>query len=400
MSNSNIKEVSLFDLYGEKIYIKDKTSRANVGTITIKKENDTSYASSYKLYINDVSVGDTINIPKDMVVQSGSLKECTTENQPISGLLIGDKYIDLLIANSDNQHIYISLKDIVDLSDYYNKNEVDKLVSFSGKETDYGTISVENNEISISSAVGKRVVTDSDGTTNKGEIFNDYISNIASGNYSHAHGFNNSAEGMASDSTGLSNISSGKGSHTNGVVCEAIGDYSSCIGYGLVTKGNSQTAVGKLNEYDEENKYAFIVGVGSNESSTIEDLSSAVRKNGFAVDWNGNIEFLGDAFYHENGNKVSLKELLMNNGKLFSNTIPEDSILVNNTKYQIGHISSDINCKLPSTGSEIELTFGTLDPPYNLYCENCLSFTTSRNTYYHIVFYYDKTLGAWYPKVY
>ena len=104
--------------------------------------------------------------------------------------------------------------------------------------------------------------------------------------------------------------------------------------------------------------------------------------------------------YFENGNKVSLKELLMNNGKLFSNTIPEDSILVNNTKYQIGHISSDINCKLPSTGSEIELTFGTLDPPYNLYCENCLSFTTSRNTYYHIVFYYDKTLGAWYPKVY
>lgn len=397
MNDTIKKEVSLFDLYGEKIYIKDKTSREHISTITIKKENNTSYASSYKLYINNVAVGDAIDIPKDMVVQSGTLKECTTINQPINGLKVGDKYIDLLIANSNNQHIYISLKNIIDLSDYYNKAEIDKKISFTGKETNYGTIEIQNNEISILSAVGKKQINILDDNTNIGEVFNDYNTNVASGNFSHSHGFNNSSRGLASDSTGLSNISSGRASHSNGCVCEAIADYSSCLGFGLVTKGMYQTAVGCLNEYDEENKYAFIVGVGTRKS-TIEELDSVIRRNGFTVDWNGNIEFIGDAFYYENENRISLKEALLNGGKLFSNTIPDNNILINNTKYQIGILSKDITITLPETGTEIEIDFAITDVVHNINCDY-LSLNTVANTYYQVIFSYDKSLSRWFSSV-
>ena len=397
MSDTNKKEVALFDLYGEKIYVKDKSSRESIYSITIKKEDTTNYASSYRLYINNIAIGDVINIPKDMVVQSGTLEECTTLNQPINGLKIGDKYIDLLIANSNNQHIYISLENIIDLSDYYNKAEIDKKISFTGKETNYGTIEIQNNEISILSAVGKKQINVLDDNTNIGEVFNDYNTNVASGNFSHSHGFNNSSRGLASDSTGLSNISRGRASHSNGCVCEAIADYSSCLGFGLVTKGMYQTAVGCLNEYDEENKYAFIVGIGTRKS-TIEELDSTTRRNGFTVDWNSNIEFLGDAFYYENGNKISLKETLSNGGKLFSNNIPEDNVLINNTKYQIGVLSNNITINLPEIGTEIEVDFAVTDTIHNINCDY-LQLNVVENTYYQIIFNYDKSLNTWFSSV-
>ena len=50
-----------------------------------------------------------------MVVQSGAVKTCETKDQPVAGLEVGDPYIDLLIANADDQHIYIPVKDLVDV---------------------------------------------------------------------------------------------------------------------------------------------------------------------------------------------------------------------------------------------------------------------------------------------
>lgn len=78
------------------------------------------YAKSYKLQVkngetwSDISDSSSINIPKDMVVESGSIKECTTDNVPVSGYKKGDKYIDLVIANKADAHIYINVKDLVD----------------------------------------------------------------------------------------------------------------------------------------------------------------------------------------------------------------------------------------------------------------------------------------------
>lgn len=80
-----------------------------------------SYAKVYKLQIKpsgsdewvDVTGASQINIPKDMVVESGSVKECTVDGQP-SGFKKGDKYIDLVIANKTDSHIYIPVNDLVD----------------------------------------------------------------------------------------------------------------------------------------------------------------------------------------------------------------------------------------------------------------------------------------------
>lgn len=76
---------------------------------------ETGYSATYHLTKDGVNVGAAINIPKDMVVQSGSVKTCTTADDPVEGYVVGDKYIDLLLANATNQHIYIKVTDLIDV---------------------------------------------------------------------------------------------------------------------------------------------------------------------------------------------------------------------------------------------------------------------------------------------
>lgn len=81
--------------------------------IGLTENSSTTYAKSYVLKQGDREVG-TINIPKDMVVSSGSLKSVTSADNPYTGAKVGDKYIDLVIANSTSEHIYIPVSDLID----------------------------------------------------------------------------------------------------------------------------------------------------------------------------------------------------------------------------------------------------------------------------------------------
>ena len=56
-----------------------------------------------------------IDIPKDMVVESGSVGTVTTADVPYTGAQVGDKYIDLVIANATSDHIYIPANSLVDV---------------------------------------------------------------------------------------------------------------------------------------------------------------------------------------------------------------------------------------------------------------------------------------------
>lgn len=56
-----------------------------------------------------------IDIPKDMVVESGSVGTVTTADVPYAGAQVGDKYIDLVIANASSDHIYIPANSLVDI---------------------------------------------------------------------------------------------------------------------------------------------------------------------------------------------------------------------------------------------------------------------------------------------
>lgn len=73
------------------------------------------FSATYQLLREGVAVGDRIDIPKDLVVQSGEVKTCTQANVPVAGYQVGDVYIDILLANADNQHIYIKATDLVDV---------------------------------------------------------------------------------------------------------------------------------------------------------------------------------------------------------------------------------------------------------------------------------------------
>lgn len=58
------------------------------------------------------------------------------------------------------------------------------------------------------------------------------------------------------------------------------GNNAAVFGYHNIASGNEQTVMGKYNVEDTENKYAVLVGGGSNEEN---------RKNIFALDWSGNL---------------------------------------------------------------------------------------------------------------
>lgn len=104
----------------------DKALSANQGKIlkdaidnisySIKKldtaEGDNS--SSYQLIGKDGTVfGDTINIPKDLVVSSGSVKVVEADGAPYAEAKIGDLYIQLDLANSGDS-LYIPANKLVD----------------------------------------------------------------------------------------------------------------------------------------------------------------------------------------------------------------------------------------------------------------------------------------------
>ena len=96
-------------------YIKNKPTIPSVPEYSVAEVSTSSgYAKSYQLTKNGTGIGTVINVPKDMVISGGSVKTVTTANSPYDGAVIGDKYMDLVIANAASNHIYIPVKDLVD----------------------------------------------------------------------------------------------------------------------------------------------------------------------------------------------------------------------------------------------------------------------------------------------
>lgn len=106
-------------------------SLVNGKTVTVEKKGtaDTGFLASYVVKQGGSQVGATINIPKDFLVKSGSVKTCSTANVPVTGYVVGDKYLDLIINTKDgsgsDEHLYVLVSDLVDVpvdwSDIDNK---------------------------------------------------------------------------------------------------------------------------------------------------------------------------------------------------------------------------------------------------------------------------------------
>lgn len=118
-ANAQVNKIERITVNGKDTSITNKTvdiTTPNLEAYSISKLStaQAGYSTTYQLTKNGTKVGDYINIPKDMVVQSGSVKTVSTANSPVSGYKVGDKYIDLVLANATNSHIYILVTDLID----------------------------------------------------------------------------------------------------------------------------------------------------------------------------------------------------------------------------------------------------------------------------------------------
>ena len=85
-------------------------------TVTITETTDglaSDIAKKYTFTQNGTEIG-SINLAKELVVTAGSVKEATEADKPYAGAKVGDKYIELVIANQEAP-IYVPAKDLVDI---------------------------------------------------------------------------------------------------------------------------------------------------------------------------------------------------------------------------------------------------------------------------------------------
>gem|GEM_PF-5315833 len=76
-----------------------------------------------------------------------------------------------------------------------------------------------------------------------------------------------------------------------------------------------------------------------------------------------------------------------------------DNILQPSKTYQLGVLTSDITLTLPeATISDIEVDFAIADTTYNINCDY-LQLNVVENTYYQVIFSYDKSLNTWFSSV-
>ena len=133
----------------------------DIYSITKETLNDDSeFSAVYHLTKNGNNEGVSINIPKDMVVSSGEVKTVSNANIPYEGAAVGDKYIELILANANNDKLYIPANGLVEyLTSGSNANSMinisisnDHKITASIKEH-----SITNNELStsINTSLGK-----------------------------------------------------------------------------------------------------------------------------------------------------------------------------------------------------------------------------------------------------
>lgn len=97
-------------------YVDTKVGAVTVPAYTLTKSTSTDYAAVYHLQKDGANVGEAINIPKDMVVESGKVVWGSYANgtfTPATDKKNATPYIELTLANSSANKIYIAVADLV-----------------------------------------------------------------------------------------------------------------------------------------------------------------------------------------------------------------------------------------------------------------------------------------------
>lgn len=116
---------------------------------TIEKvATEDGFSASYKLKKTvgeEVSyLGDSINIAKDLVLQSATLETVTEKDVPYNGASVGDPYIKMVFNNADASNLYIPVKGLVDTYTAGTGIEiVDNKISVKIAENAHGLVAVD-----------------------------------------------------------------------------------------------------------------------------------------------------------------------------------------------------------------------------------------------------------------
>ena len=120
--------------------IKNKVVDIKIPNYTVEKSTESGeYAAIYQLMKDGVAIGAAINIPKDMVVKSGSV--VTNPTDELQGT-----YIKLVLANATNDTLYI---DVGGLIEYVTSGSAagDMVVIAIDEQTHKVTASITNGTI-------------------------------------------------------------------------------------------------------------------------------------------------------------------------------------------------------------------------------------------------------------
>lgn len=123
--------------------------------------------------------------------------------------------------------------------------------------------------------VGKKFIVEGETDPNfTGEIFNDYVDNLASGTYSHAEGCANSSNADRSHTEGYYNTTDGENSH-------AEGEYNTASGQSSHAEGKNNTASGAYShaEGNETRSNAYCSHTEGYSNSTSGESSHAEGAN-------------------------------------------------------------------------------------------------------------------------
>lgn len=122
-------------------YVDTKVGAVKVPAYTLTKSTSTDYAAVYHLQEDGANVGEAINIPKDMVVESGKVVWGSYADgvfTPATDKKDATPYVELTLANSTANKIYIAVADLV------NEHKAGTGISITNNTDGTRTIGITN----------------------------------------------------------------------------------------------------------------------------------------------------------------------------------------------------------------------------------------------------------------
>jgi hypothetical protein len=120
---------------------------------------DEGYLKTYVIKQAGTQVGVPINIPKDFLVKSATVKTCETAGDPVAEYKVGDKYLDFVLNTADtadgtgiDKHVYIKLTDLAYIykggsTDTITVNVIDDTITATLNDNSVTTSKIVDNAI-------------------------------------------------------------------------------------------------------------------------------------------------------------------------------------------------------------------------------------------------------------